>query len=1025
MAVKLRFDSARNIIWPIPSLLTRGGRRIGGIKCYSMRFKDSMENASELSFSVNKNDCIALVWEKLVDFKLIYLPEWKQLFDIKVTTEETPNSIIKNITGQSLGESELSQINVYGVEINTEDDIERDDYKPTTLYNENDPAHSLLDRLLEKAPHYKVAHVDWTIASLQRTFSFDDKDILSCLREVCEEIQCHLDIECYINDTGEIVRKISLYDLLTYCKDCKQRGEFADFCDNCGSKNLIHGYGEDTTIFCSTNNLADSVRYYVDADSTKNCFYMSAGDDLMTSTIASCNPNGTGYLWSITDECKSDMSENLANRLTEYDKEYDSVYKNYTFNCNSDFLEKVNTYNRIVSKYLDIEDQDEDRRVDITKCGFSNAVHGYYNAIDFCIYLRTTMLPSFEMERTSAEKEISKLIPGQITVGVKDLKTCSASSVDSAVISLLKTIINCSYKITLLESSYENGKWSGKVYVENYGDEDDNATSGVVTYSVNDDYIEFTKQKVEIILANADDTTYDISSIFKKEDTDFKAELKKYGVDGLKHLRDVCQGCIDVLIKQGASTESSACGSKLYDSAYVPFYNKLTFIEEEMLIRDGEIGACESLYSAISEQLSNVQKKLNFEAFLGDELLLEFSSYRREESYKNDNYISDGLNNAQLIENALDFINKARTEIKKAAAGKHQIEGTLRNILAMKEFAKIVEKFSIGNWIHVQADGKVYKLRLVSYEINAEDITATTVEFSDVSVFSNSVQDVKSILSSASSMSTSYGAVMRQAKYGYISKKKLDTAASDGIDVTDFKLVSKSLEGGGQNQEWGANGLICRDYDENLRRYDDNQLKLLNNGLVLTKDNWKNADTVIGQYQYEDPETGEIRIIYGVNANLLIGDLILGRNLIIKNEDGTFSVTGASFGITNGTVSFKVDADGEKIVRIAYKDRDLLCVNNVGKLLICGDGSQIDISANQGMIDIRSEIIKNRKAIKANSDKFPGLQSSINSIDSSLSNVAERVDKSEEDIAVMADAISDMSTKIDNFEQRISALEGK
>lgn len=73
-------------------------------------------------------------------------------------------------------------------------------------------------------------------------------------------------------DDGGIDRTISVYDLESYCIDCGERGSFIDACSECGSTNIEHGYGEDTTIFVSTDALADSITYETDTGSVKNCF---------------------------------------------------------------------------------------------------------------------------------------------------------------------------------------------------------------------------------------------------------------------------------------------------------------------------------------------------------------------------------------------------------------------------------------------------------------------------------------------------------------------------------------------------------------------------------------------------------------------------------------------------------------------------------------------------------------------------------------------------------------------------------
>jgi hypothetical protein len=88
--------------------------------------------------------------------------------------------------------------------------------------------------------------------------------------------------------------------------------------------------------------------------------------------------------------------------------------------------------------------------------------------------------------------------------------------------------------------------------------------------------------------------------------------------------------------------------------------------------------------------------------YLGDgDLWTEFCSYRREQEYSNDNYISDGLTNGELISNARDFYNKALKEIIKSATLQNSISGKLQDFMLMPEFDGICDYFQCGNWIHL------------------------------------------------------------------------------------------------------------------------------------------------------------------------------------------------------------------------------------------------------------------------------------------------------------------------------------
>lgn len=330
MAVRIKFDNTHNVIPPTFVLATRGGHKLGPIPAVNVSVSDSFNSHFELEFRVNKYDNGAAypLWDKLTDFKLAWCREWDVWFEMYVTVQDD-NDTVKNVSCVSVGEAELSQINLYGIGINTETDIARDDYVATVLYNAEKPEGSLLHRIMEKAPHYSIKHVDASIAKIQRTFTFDGTSLYDAFQAISEELDCIFVIDSGSADDGSISRSISVYDLESYCLACGTRDNFSGNCPECGSDNVLHGYGEDTCIFISTENLADNITLKTNTDSVKNCFRLEAGDDLMTATVRSCNPNGSQYIWYVSDDVKKDMSDELVAKLAEYDRAYNYYQNEY------------------------------------------------------------------------------------------------------------------------------------------------------------------------------------------------------------------------------------------------------------------------------------------------------------------------------------------------------------------------------------------------------------------------------------------------------------------------------------------------------------------------------------------------------------------------------------------------------------------------------------------------------------------------------------------------------------------------
>lgn len=942
MAIKIKFDKTHNVISPTLVLATRSGRKLGAITYCNLTLKDSMNECSELSFKVSESDCSSLeFWNNITDFKLLWSKDWNRWFEIYVEVEES-NDKIKNITAKSLGEAELSQINLYDIEINTENDIKRDNYEPTVLFNAFNTNASLLSRITEKIPHYKINHVDSSIANIQRTFSFDGKSIYDSFQEIAEEIDCLFCFDCYSDENGNIVREINVYDLESYCLDCGERGSFLKKCSKCGSTNIDTGYGEDTTIFISTDNLADSITYTTDNGSVKNCFKLEAGDDLMTATITNCNPNGSGYIWYISNETKKDMSSELVSKLDEYDNLYNTYQTEYQVSIPTSLK---NIYNTVIDKYS-VFSTDYSSIGDVV--GYSSLMEVYYNVIDFYFYLNNSLMPNIEMSDTNAQKEIEKLVTANLSpVSVQNLSICSSATADSAVLSMAKVLVDNRYKVEISNTSFSNNTWSGIFTVINYSDETDTATSlSTVTCTINDDYENFTKQKIDKALkkniTNVKNT--DLIQLFDLSLESYKSEIKKYSLSRLTSFHDSCQACIDILIEQGIANKQTWASKNpdLYSEMYIPYRQKLSATENEIKLRESEISIINNVIDILDSEKNKIQDILDFQKYLGEDLWLEFSAYRREDTYKNDNYISDGLNNSELFKNALDFIKVAKKDIYKSATLQHSISATLKNLLVIKEFEPIVDYFETGNWLRIKVNNVVYRLRLVDYQIEFDDLDNIDITFSDVVQSVDGISDVESILNKASSMATSYGSVSRQANKGDECNKTVNGWVENGLDATNTKIIGGADS---QTQTWDSHGMLFRKYDSITDSYDDTQLKILNSTISITNDNWDTVKTAVGGYYYFSPDTGNLTYGYGVNAETLVGKMILGEQLGIYNESGTLKFDKNGFSVSNSTNTFTVNPNSSSIVTITSGSSRIFNLDSNGKLSISGK-----ITADSGSI---------------------------------------------------------------------------
>lgn len=212
-------------------------------------------------------------------------------YKIHVETNIENTGISKSITANSL-ECTLCNKRLIDFECNT-GEILYDDYVKTIFYDPTNPKGSLLHRVLNVAPSWSVGHVDATLANKQRSFDEDDIDIYSFLTgDVSEAFNC-----LFVFDTFNMT--INAYDL-----------------DN---------YGEDTNIYVSMDNLAQSMTESIDENSIITCYRVNGGDGIYINEV---NPNSTNKIYNF-EYYLPEMEESIQNKVKAYNEKYQSLKPQY------------------------------------------------------------------------------------------------------------------------------------------------------------------------------------------------------------------------------------------------------------------------------------------------------------------------------------------------------------------------------------------------------------------------------------------------------------------------------------------------------------------------------------------------------------------------------------------------------------------------------------------------------------------------------------------------------------------------
>jgi hypothetical protein len=996
---KLLFDVNRQLDIPTLILEAKSGKRYGSIDGASeLVYKKSMMNPNELSFKVSKyiDGKVNYLWDNITDLKTIYIPEYEEKFQVSVNYSDDELEE-KSLTGIDLCAAELGQIKIRGLEVNTDEDLKAHNYNITKFYNGDNHDLSLIHRVLKRCPHYKLEHVDSTLCDLSFEFSADDISVYDFLTgDVAEKIQC-----LFVFDS--MTRSIKVYDLCSTCNDCYDevigkdqndwkhyRDDFHDVCPKCGKTNIRHGYGKDTTVLIDRENIATSITRETDVDSLKNCFHVSGGDDLIDAAFMMSNPNGSQYIYRLTD----DMMDEMPDEFKDAWNNYYELYKNYnttkTFNIDNNLKRAFDTIVGIISSLGEGEEPYSSYKNHITPTlkGMKSLVAAYYNAIDLESFIKTSMCPSYKIEEYDKYEALARLNSNNLGNGITKNNFIAIPGLDgnttktivnNAVLKKAKTLVNTAlYDIEIVNSEFQynangEGVWNGIFSIEDRQNDDDatntitninyqeiaykegkelseeikNLIKSPVTVYINDDIVTYCKNNIEKVIADSDlPVANELYNLDISEEY-FDEMIPLYSIANLGILNDVIQSCLDTLTEQITNSKNGSSVITELKSYYKKYEGRMKKITSEINIKNSYIDTIVEYEEAFNSQIKQVHEILDIEKYMkkksldGMNLWDLFNYYRREDTYKNEHIISDNIksSNVSLLQYADYLFKFAEKELIKASTPQMTINGNLYNLLMLPEFEPILELFEVGNWIRVRTDineekaeDSIYKLRLLSYQINFDEQESIDVEFSTVTQTWSGMRDIQNILETAQTIGTSFDGVKREVEKTIDVTKTVSGWVNDGLDLTNQKIVSNANN---QSIVIDDHGILARKYDDITETYDKGQLKIFNNGLYTTSDNWESIDAGIGAISYIDPETRNQVDDFGVIAKTVIGKLILGEKLGIYNGDASLKFTKNGLSVSNDKNTININPNGN-VFEILKGAEQQMCIDDNGNIYLKG-----------------------------------------------------------------------------------------
>ncbi|MCH5267773.1 MAG: hypothetical protein J1E62_05450 [Lachnospiraceae bacterium] len=931
-----------------------------------MKVVTNLNNNWECNFTVYRenNGIENPLWDKIEYLSLVKI-ENKGIFELATPITDEAKTY-KECSGVSICEAETSQTNMT-LEINTEDDIARNsDTNPIDTYYAEFPTvfcrditdisvfpndakfnklsndekkeilrrSSLLHRVFSEMPEYlaniNIKKIDSSLRNLEYIFSWSDTSVYDICQDIAEQMQC-----IFIFD--KFSRTFEVRDLKEHCDidDCRDiKDGTCPICQKNGTTQKIISFGEYSGVEISTSNLAETIELSGDKDAIKNYFKIEGADDVITNRLTN-RMIGNGYIWKLGDLQKRQMSKELVAALNSREKMMkDNDYENK-------YNDLWDQWNKLENERLEYQSgmMPSPETADENATYVYNYLFGNGGKIDYAY--ATNRYQTAKQIADSVIKYAKLLISTNHTIEyIEDSLECKEETWNGHTgivtsISFIPHIYLDGYYIDNNESKGYVDEYIGSVITlkvcKGY---DISYSTGVHQGIYTTDYYDYLQRMLDTAMAKSDitdevltmepKTSRDISpTATSYNGTTLKStHYSKYCYNRLKSFCDAYMSCTSVIAGLNADIPSNT--TKIDVLKYLKVDGSESNIQEDLLgkydsyierlsIRmswlEEQITEIENTQKNLQEQIKNIRDICDMQNYItkycednniSKNLWHELCSFKRQDIYRNDNFIGEGVDDATLMKNVENLLKRAEEEIEDACNIHYSVSATIDNLLTMLEFEPLWDKFQLGNYIYMIIDDIVHTMRLISITYDYDDISHCSIEFSEIVSKTSNEDKISDILSQASSLASNAKIITRQAEEGASAKSALDIIKNDALNIANSRIVTAD----DQSFIMDKYGITGKYIDPVSGETSNEQIRIINNLLCFTDDNWKHTRTALGKITYLNPQTREYETNYGLIADTIIGNLVMSEKLIVSNEKNTVCIDGDGITLDGGAITW-------------------------------------------------------------------------------------------------------------------------
>ena len=332
-----------------------------------------------------------------------------------------------------------------------------------------------------------------------------------------------------------------------------------------------------------------------------------------------------------------------------------------------------------------------------------------------------------------------------------------------------------------------------------------------------------------------------------------------------------------------------------YGGAPIPSYAEFATeivndINSMLQSTQSDINSARAALAALSSQLDSIdlavqaiRDSVRITAFFTEQEYDELSSYISEGEYVDEFMtVTESMTHEERFAQAKTLYDRALQRHSRVAQPTYEFSVDAKSFVFSRDFLPITEQLETGCIVAVEInEGDVAELFLTSFSVNYED--------KDVSLtFGNRFDrfDNKALFEDA------LGNIRKSANTVEYIKQEIRPLRNGTFQSMEHRLAGmrtltkdQVLAATGQNVIWDSSGVWLRK-ENGEGGFLPEQMRIINNMIVLSDDGFNTARAAIGRIVVGADENGNPIFDYGVNASVLMGNVLVGGKLNINIMQG-------------------------------------------------------------------------------------------------------------------------------------------